>query len=339
MASRREARVMASRREARVMAPRRNARVMASRRNARVMVTRQEVRRMAMSAVRNWFGRHVVHPAAEVEAPRPLPRVEPGVAAAEELPPVRARPPPSWTPDRLATTDALWGEGYQFPGGEIETLRLAKPLGLSAASSLLLIGAGGGGPSCAGFESDPNLVAAAEDRIARRNLTKRAQMETWNPAAPHFREHFYHHGLALEPLRGSPPERTLSAIAAALKPAGHLMMLEVVADKALDPANKVVAAWARLERRDPKTLPSEITITRILGRLGFDVRVAEDISERHIHQALLGWRTTVRGMENVRPSRREAMRHVEEAELWMLRLRLFQMGWLRLVRWHAIGRG
>ena len=40
---------------------------------------------MAMSAVRNWFGRHVVHPAADVEAPRPLPRLEPTVAAAEEL--------------------------------------------------------------------------------------------------------------------------------------------------------------------------------------------------------------------------------------------------------------
>jgi hypothetical protein len=164
-------------------------------------------------------------------------------------------------------------------------------------------------------------------------------METWNPAAPSFREHFYHHGLALEPLHGNSPERTLTAIKAALKPSGHLMMLEVVADKPLDPTNKVVAAWARLERRDPKTLPTEVAITRILGRLGFDVRVAEDISERHIHQALMGWRSTVNAMENRRPSRREAMRCVEEAELWMIHLRLFQMGLLRMVRWHAIGGG
>ena len=302
---------------------------------------------MAMSAVRNWFGRHLPHVSDDVHAP---PLIAPLIdAAKEELPPVRMRPPPSWTPERLITTDSLWGDGFQFPGGEIETLRLAKPLGLSAATSLLLIGAGGGGPACAlaaqmgawvsGFESDPNLVAVAIDRVAHRNLVKRAQIETWNPDEPHFREHFYHHGLALEPLRGSLPEQTLSAISAALKPSGHLMMLEIVADTPLDPANAIVSAWARLERRDIRRLPSEVSITRILGRLGFDVRVAEDVSQRHIHQALMGWRTNVRSMENSRPSRREAMRYVEEAELWMLRLRLFQLGWLRLVRWHAIGRG
>jgi hypothetical protein len=300
---------------------------------------------MAMSAVMSWFGRPM-H--LEPREPSTTPKVEPVLPM--DLPlPRKSRPPLEWTAERLATTDALWGDGYNFPGGESETLRLAIPLGLSAASSLLLIGAGGGGPACSvatqlgawvsGFDVDPNLVAAAVDRIAHANLTKRAQIETWDPKEPHFREHFYHHGLALEPLQGSNPERTLSAIAAALKPSGHLMMLEVVADTPLDPANPVVAGWARLVRRDPATVPSEVTITRILRRLRFDVRVVEDISERHIHQALLGRRASVRTMEDAPPSRREAMTCVEEAELWLLRLRLFQTGALRLVRWHAIGGG
>ena len=117
------------------------------------------------------------------------------------------------------------------------------------------------------------------------------------------------------------------------------MMLEVVADRPLDPTNPVTAGWARLERRDARSVPAEITITRVLRRLHFDVRVVEDVSERHVQQALAGWRTSVRGMENVRPSRRQAMRCVEEAELWLLRMRLFQLGTLRLVRWHAIGGG
>lgn len=301
---------------------------------------------MALSAVKNWFGRPIPPP---TEASRRVPRVEPSMAMTEAPPLVLSGPPPTWTRDRLVTTDALWGAGYQFPGGEIETLRLAKPMGLSKASSLLLIGAGGGGPACSlavqlgvwvsGFESDPDLVAAAVERIEHRNLTKRAQIESWNPFEPNFREHFYHHGLALEPLHGSQPERTLTAIAAALKPSGHLMMIELVADSPLDPANPVVAAWAHLERRDARALPTEVAITRILGRLGFDVRVAEDVSDRHTHQALTGWRSTVRAMENVPPTRREAMRCVQEAELWMLRLRLLQHGSLRLVRWHAIGGG
>jgi cyclopropane fatty-acyl-phospholipid synthase-like methyltransferase len=301
---------------------------------------------MAMSAVMSWLGRPM---RLEAREPQSAPKAEPVLTEnLGPLPPL-TRQPLDWTAERLATTDALWGDGHQFPGGEIETLRLAKPLGLSAASSLLLLGAGGGGPACSvatqlgawvsGFETDPKLVAAAVDRVAHANLTKRAQIEVWNPNEPNFREHFYHHGLALEPLHGSNPERTLSAIAMALKPSGHLMMIEIVADKPLDPTNAIVATWARLERRDPAAVPTERAITRVLRRLHFDVRVTEDVSERHVQQAMAGWRTAVRIMENAPPTRRAAMCCVEEAELWLLRVRLFQTGLLRLVRWHAIGGG
>jgi hypothetical protein len=244
--------------------------------------------------------------------------------------------------------DALWGEGFQFPGGEIETLRLAKPLGLSAASSLLLLGAGGGGPACSlaaklgvwvsGFEADTDLIDAAQVRIGRTKLGKRAQVESWDPADPGLARHYYHHGLALEPLRGCQPEPTLAAIAAAIKPGGQLMMVELVADTPLDPSDPDVARWAELERRHPETLPTEIAITRVLGRLGFDVRIVEDISRRHMDQALLGWRTQVRDLEDLRPNRRKAALIVNEAELWLVRMRLFRAGRLRLVRWHSIGR-
>lgn len=297
---------------------------------------------MTLTAVRSWLGRPVKLPMArQLDAPPP------DRPAAADAPPEAAVGPPAWSRDRLAATDALWGAGYQFPGGEIETLRLAKPLGLSAASSLLLLGAGGGGPSCSlvtkmgawvsGFEMDPDLKAAAEARIARANLAKRAPVDVWSPDAPSFRDSFFHHAMLLEALNGHRPEPVLAAIAAALKPNGQLMMTELVADPSLDPADARVQAWARLERRDPAGLPSEVAITRILGRLRFDVRVAEDVSPRHIHQTLMGWRTMVRHMEAGRPSRRQAMTFVREAELWLLRLRLIQMGQLRLVRWHAIG--
>jgi SAM-dependent methyltransferase len=301
---------------------------------------------MALSAVMNWFGWLEPAPA---EQPREMRRLSPVDVADLAVPQVAGRPPPKWNRDRLKITDALWGQGYQFPGSEIETLRLAKPLGLSKASSLLLLGAGSGGAACSlaihlgvwvsAFEADPDLVAAAVDRIARRNLTKHAQTEMWNPDEPKFREGFYHHGMALEALHGSQPERVLSAVTRALKPSGHLALTELVADTPLDPGNPVVAAWAHLERRNPKALPSEITITRILGRLGYDVRICEDVSDRHVNQALAGWRSLVRVMGDAPPTRREAMSSVQEAELWLLRLRLFEIGSLRLVRWHAIGGG
>lgn len=254
-----------------------------------------------------------------------------------------------WPPGRLDVSDALWGKGFQFPGGEAETLHLAKPLGLSAASSLLVLGAGSGGPPCCianklgvwvtGFECDPGLVVAATERSIRTGLARRAQIETWDPQQPRFERNQFHHGLALEPLREGLPEPTLAALAEALKPGSQFVLMETVANTPLDPNDPVVAAWRRLDRRKIELLPNETTITRVLGRLGFDVRIVEDVSQRHMRQVLLGWRQAVRGMQNARPGRRDAAQLVQEAELWLLRMRLLRARKLRLVRWHAIGRG
>ena len=77
----------------------------------------------------------------------------------------------------------------------------------------------------------------------------------------------------------------------------------------------------------------------MLGRLGFDVRIVEDISHRHLQDVLAGWLTAIRVMQQRRPTLRQLALVVREAELWLARCRLLQDGRLRLVRWHAIGRG
>ena len=300
---------------------------------------------MLTPSMRNWFGRSskstvqmLLEPALPLPA-EPVLEPLPSEPVAEQI----------WSQERLEVTDGLWGDGYLIPGGEIELLRLAKPLGLSAAASLLLLGSGAGGAACSlvtalgvwvnGFEADPDLVEAATQHVAHANMTKRARIDLWNPADPRFARHYYHHALVLEPLLGNPPESVLAAISAALKPGGQLMMMELVADAPLSSADALVAQWARLERRDPKALPTEIAITRVLGRLGYDVRIVEDVSQRFMHQGIMGWRRMVRDLQEGKPGRRKARLVVNEAEIWLIKLRLFREGRLRLVRWHAIGGG
>jgi hypothetical protein len=116
------------------------------------------------------------------------------------------------------------------------------------------------------------------------------------------------------------------------------VLVELVADLKLDAADPLVAAWTRLDHRLPD-VPSELTVTRVLGRLGFDVRIVEDISRRHMQQSVAGWLTAVQAMEDTRPTLHELALVVKEAELWLARYRLLRAGRLRLVRWHAIGRG
>jgi len=298
---------------------------------------------MMMPSLRNWFGRSGDSPPPEI------------VLATHDTPPepsapvLVSGPRRLWAPERIRIVGLLWGEGFQFPGGEPEMLRLARPLGLSAASNVMLLGAGGGGPVrtvagklgawVSGFESDPDLAKAAIDLMARSKLGRRAQIQSWDPADPNFTAAYFHHGLALEPLRDQQPELILAAIVTALKPGGQFTLVETVADAPLPSKDHDVLHWARLERRQADAVPSEIAITRVLGRLGFDVRIAEDISARHVQLAMSGWRRLVRAMETDRPPLSQTALLVEEAELWMQRLKLFRSNQLRLVRWLGISRG
>jgi len=297
---------------------------------------------MLLDSVKNLFGRQsppsswTPRPAKALSQPALLP-----------LKALLADDDTVWPSARVGVAEALWGEGFLSPGGEAEILRFAKPLGLSEAASLLLLGAASGGPlRClvtelgvwvTAFEANARLVELANERCARAGLGRRAQVKAWDTHAPKFPSHYFHHGLALESLRDAAPEPTLSAVAQALKPGGQLVMVETVADLPLDPADRMVANWARLEHRDTD-VPGELAITRVLGQLGFDVRIAEDITRRHLHQAIDGWRDAVQRLRDEKPTLRQTALLVSEAELWVRRFKLMRAGKLRVVRWHAISR-
>jgi cyclopropane fatty-acyl-phospholipid synthase-like methyltransferase len=251
-----------------------------------------------------------------------------------------------WPPIRIDINARLWGEGYISPGGEYEAMRLANPLGLSTAASLLLLNCGPGGPVrtmasqlgvwVTGFEADPDLLAAGTALCAHSGLGRRALMQSWNPAAPRFERRSFHHSIAFDPVREEAPEAVLAAIALALRPEGQIALVQTVADTPLDPSDPMVCRWARMEGRSP-SLPNEATISRVLGRLGFEIRVAEDISQRHARLAVRDWHKAIRELRE-KPEPAAAATLVQEAELWLLRIRLIRRGKIRFLRWHAIHR-
>jgi SAM-dependent methyltransferase len=295
---------------------------------------------MLLDGVRNLLGWHPAA-AAALAGVEPVPSLVPDAALAEDDDPI-------WPSARIGVAEALWGEGFLLPGGDAEVLRLAALLGLSAASSLLLIGAGSGGPPrriaeqfgvwVTGYESNARLAALANARSQGAGLGRRAQVEPWDPLAPKFPRCYFHHGLAIEALRGASPEPLLAAAAKALKPGGQLVLLETVSDLPLDPADPMVATWAKLDHRRAAA-PTELAITDVLGRLGFDVRIVEDVSHREMQNAIHGWRTAVQAMAGARPALRQVAVVVREAELWLARFHLMRAGRLRQVRWNATSAG
>jgi cyclopropane fatty-acyl-phospholipid synthase-like methyltransferase len=255
--------------------------------------------------------------------------------------------PNAWPPDRLAVTNKLWGEGFAWPGGEVETMRLAHPLGLSSAASLLLVGAGGGGAAgciarnlgawVTGLEVEPALVEQAHALIKNAALGKRATVEFWDPAHPDMPVQRFHHCLAIEPLRcGGEPAQILASMVQSLKVGGQLVMTEICADEALKTDDPKVVRWSKLENRALSTLHPAKAISRMLSRAGFDVRVSEDVSARHIENALMGWRNAVRELRHNKPSPAITARLVAEAEIWLLRVKLLHEHRLRMMRWNAI---
>jgi SAM-dependent methyltransferase len=301
---------------------------------------------MLAFAVRSLFRRSSSRP-FETALTAPVPAMarptDPMGDAAEAAEPAKS----AWPPGRLALVHELWGSGFIFPGGEIETLRLTRPLGVSSAASLLLIGVGTGGPAVSvtrnlgayvtGMETDPFLLAAARTLVNEAQVTKKVSIKAWDPEDPVFVERSHHHCLALEPMHGARPEPILHALTRALRPGGQIVITELAAPVPLNPADHTVRRWGELEKRDPVNVMTPVSVTRMLGRVGLDVRIAEDMSKRHLEHAMLGWRVMLRDLGR-KPSRQEAIPMVAEAELWLLRRRLIRDGRLQMMRWHAISR-
>jgi phosphoethanolamine N-methyltransferase len=301
---------------------------------------------MRLGRLRNPFLRP--RPSLAEAPPSPAPDSPGEAAAPEPTPPVR------WTQARIAVADELWGDGFLLPGGEEEVLRLAAPLGLSEASSLLMLGVGAGGAArvvvnelgvwISGHETDPALVAVAAWRLPRAGaaVAKRASVAHWDPESGRFRHRAFSHAMALETLRGAPgrpvaPGQLLLALAGALRPHGHLVLVDVIATPRLDRGDPALAAWAAAEGRTAVP-PTAAALTAALAELGFDVRLTEDISARHMRLAVQGWKRLVRELALHRPVPSRAAAVVAEAEVWLRRLRLMHAGQLRLVRWDAVAR-
>lgn len=250
-----------------------------------------------------------------------------------------------WSAARLAVTDGLWGEGFFQPGGAEEIQLLARPLGLTPAHSLLLVGSDSGGPprclaaglGCwvSAFASNPALVELSAARCASAGLGKRVTLSLWSRENPAFPERYFQRALALDPFEQGKPAAVIPALVRALKPDGELVMTAVVAGPAAATAR--LDAWQAAELRSAPPA-EEAELCRLLEGAGHEVRVAKDETVRHVQLAVRQWHEFVTALKADRPDPVRARQIVAEAERWLLRARLMRAGAIRMMRFHSIGR-
>ena len=274
---------------------------------------------------------------------RPAPRPVRAAAA----PPQAAEPKPVAPLDPLRLAQWLWGTGYSAPGGDAHILELVKPFGLTPAMSMLDLAAGLGGPARAiastfgtwvtGLERSAETAALGMQMSKQANLEKKAPVAHYNPETVEFRKNAFDCVLA----RGATyavtnKERLFQAVLQGLKARGQMLLTEFVR-AATDAKLPALDAWAAREP-DPPTLWTLAEYTASLSRIGYDIRITEDVTAVYRSMIIAGWGQMLRDTNLRELPRSHIATIIDAAEFWMYRVAALESGALQVYRIYALSK-
>ncbi|MBM3549617.1 MAG: methyltransferase domain-containing protein [Alphaproteobacteria bacterium] len=269
------------------------------------------------------------------------------IAAAMAAEPDRAPPKPAtpWPAERIALVERLWGEGFHTPGGAEHLLELAKPMAINQTMTMLDLGCGLGGASrtiaesfgtwCTGVEWCAPLAMAGVERSTKAGLVKKAAVQYHAADRMMLKASAYNAVFSKEALfTVADKQVAIQGIADTLRPGGQFCFTDyVVPTKAEYSFN--IRDW---QGREPLGAhPWSVEEYReCLSAHGFDVRVAEDMTDRHCALIRQGWQRLVQEMKpgSVSPELMPIM--VREAEIWGSREALLRKGEIKLYRFFAL---
>jgi SAM-dependent methyltransferase len=278
---------------------------------------------------------------------------------AASLPPMPVfTPPPNPMPpeEEKAAGDALielsrfdimqraWGKGFNKPGSARFIVSITSPMQLDPSKTMLDLQAGPGGSSIAvteayrtwvaGFERDAEVVEAwKEMETAEPEKSKYYQINHYNPVAFDYQKRV--DGILVRELLYTVADknRMLQKMANWLKPKGHLVITEFVAEKSVADGLPV-AQWAGMEK-DGVNLVSPEEMATVLLNQGFDLRVSEDITDTYQRDVRQGLIRLARGLEGKRLSSLTKAYVGEFAEFWARRATVLGSG-VKFLRYYAI---
>jgi len=240
--------------------------------------------------------------------------------------------PTRWPPPRRHVSELLWGDGYLFPGGDAEILRLAAPMRLGPDHACLLLGGGLAGPA----RALATTGATVTQMVGDPSLATDGSTLVWPPDGPDVASRRFDRVLALEPFGMAEADReaAIAFLEAAIVPVGQVVLTEWVADS---PAEPELADWTRLEGRAPPVAAAE-DVSRSLRRAGFAVPPPADLSAHHAGLIRAGWNRAMASLPRTPLPDAEAAALLEEEERWRARLALLASGRWRLLCWHGMGK-
>lgn len=288
--------------------------------------------RLRLKAWWNGYDVHVIQPPPEPAPEMPVHDVH------------YEREPLPWEKGRVALAQRLWGKGFISAGGEALVHELVKPCALSGAMSVLELGAGLGG--CArlmaqaygtwvtALEEDASLAETGATLSEAAGLGKRAVISQADHARLSLKQGGYDVVFAKECFyRLADKERLLDQLVTALKPKGQLVFTDMLVDPKYR-QHEALTSWMKRETHQPHPWSLRQWTDALTARR-FEVRVAEDISERWVDLVREPWADLLAQvrMNGIPSDEAEAL--VPEGELWTCRAAAVEAGCLRVYRIYA----
>ena len=248
-----------------------------------------------------------------------------------------------WLVDRPGLLEAMWGSGWNLPLGEAMNTVLVRAFGLTKEMSVLDLTAGiGGGPRLiatefktyvTGLEADAVLADYGAAESKKHGMARTATIKSYDPetftADRHYdcilgREFIY---------RVKDKPRFIRAVASSMKSYGQICWTDYLVDKK-DLKNPAIVAW--LAREGAGVQPMALSdVTTVWQALHFDLRIAEDRTEKYIHGTLAGLAQFVKFLEGRKIAEPTKPLILDEIELWALRLAAMKQG-MKVYRFYAL---
>ncbi|MCC7045310.1 MAG: methyltransferase domain-containing protein [Alphaproteobacteria bacterium] len=258
-----------------------------------------------------------------------------------------AKPRLRLPPEKLESLTVLWGAGFREPLDKTYVPDLLKPFALNEKMSVVDLGAGLGGGTRAvaerykvwvtGMEPDAEYAQAAMQLSIKTGMKTRAPVVAYDIEKLALAKRRYNCVYAMETFHRARNKRALfAAIAGGVSVDGQVLFTDLVLRKPRA-VTAEVKAWMEAEPFASHPWSGEETAA-MLKELGFDTRINEDMTAKYRRLGLLGWKECLERLAGKRPPRPVLLQLLEDAELWVRRLRALDSGALQLRRYHAFAR-
>ncbi len=242
----------------------------------------------------------------------------------------------------LSIREAVWGENFAIPGGAEYVCDLLKPAGLKPGVTILDIAAGLGGAGRAiattlevyveGLEANEELAEAGASRAAASKMKAQASVSVYKPYNPSFGVGRYDCVYAQEFLyRVLDKHNLIAEVQKTLRENGFFIFTDLVYADEESENTAEVKEWreAETELPDPWT---KAKYESALTDLGFKIRVFEDRTDEYSAIVRKGWSNFANTLDNREVDRRYVDVMMNEAKIWLLRVKAMESGHLRSIR-------